>query len=175
MQFGCVKCDPIAVPEIIASPELDNQHVAVHGIIFYGEGCEQDEYLVLPKEGPFDGVGPIPFPDSLDRSKCILIEEANLFDRLGGSSASGAFVFKYDAIIVGQIRRHLRSSHPVRITDLWLIVVQDWVDEGLGWTNHSLRVVMFPEIRMPTLPWSGFKGERNAYPLIRVLPEPENI
>lgn len=170
MQFGCIKCDPMSVPEVIAAPELNNQHVAVHGIIYYGEGCEKDEYLLLPKEGPFDGVGPIPVPESLDRSKCLLIEEPNLYDKLGGSSVAGAFRFKDDAVLIGAIRRQPGSGHPVRIGDLWLIVMQRWTDEGLGWTNHSFRVITFPHDRFPPLPWSGFQGERDAYPVIRVYP-----
>lgn len=172
MHFGFLKCDPISVPDVIASPDLNNQHIAVHGIIYYGEGCEKDEFLLLPKEGPFDGVGPIPVPESLDRDKCLLIVEPDLYDRLGGSSACGAFLFKDDAVLIGQIRRHPGSNHPVRIGDLWLIVMQRWTDEGLGWTNHSLRVITFPQNRLPPLPWTGFQGERDAYPVIRVSPPP---
>ncbi len=172
MQFGCLECDPISVPEVIASPDLDNQYVAVHGIIFYGEGCEKDEYLVLPKEGPFDGVGPIPMPESLDRSKSLLIEESNLYNRLGGSSVCGLFLFKDDAILIGQVRRRPGSEHPFRIGDLWLVLMQRWSDEGLGWTNRSLRVIAFPQHRLPPLPWSGFEGKGHAYPVIRVYPQP---
>jgi hypothetical protein len=170
MQFGHLKCDPISVSKVIASPDLDGQHMAVHGIIYYGEGCGEDEYLLLPKEGPFDGVGPIPMPAHLDRSKCILIEEPHLYHRLGGSSAAGAFLFKDDAILVGQIRRRSESAHPVRIGDLWLIVMQRWADEGLGWTHHNLRVILFPQDRLPPLPWSGYQGPGYAYPLIRAYP-----
>ena len=175
MQFGCLKCDPITVPQAISSPELDNQYVAVPGIIYYGEGCEEGEYLLLPKEGPFDGVGPIPMPESLDRAKCLLIEEPNLDDRLGGSSVCGAFLFKEDSILVGRIRRHPGSDHPVRIGDLWLVVMQGWADEGLGWTSHNLRVITFPQDRLPPLPWNGFQGERHAYPVIRVYPQPNDM
>lgn len=172
MQFGCLRCDPISVTQAIASPDLDNQHVAVHGIIYYGEGCGEGEYLLLSKEGPFDGVGPIPMPESLDRRKCLLIEETDLYNRLGGSSVCGAFLFKDDAIIVGQISRHPGTDHPFRIGNLWLIVMQRWSDEGLGWVHRSLRVIMFPHDRLPRLPWDGFEGERDAYPLLSVYPQP---
>jgi hypothetical protein len=174
MQFGCLKCDPISIPEVIASPDFDNQNIAVHGIIYYGEGCEKDEYLVLPKEGPFDGVWPIAVPESLDRSKCLLIEEPNLFNKLGGSSACGAWLFKEDAILVGQIRRQPGSNPQVRICNLWLILMQNWADEGMGWTNHNLRVIIFPQSALPPLPWMGFQGKRNAYPVLRVYPQPND-
>ena len=36
------------------------------------------------------------------------------------------------------------SDHPVRISNLWLIVMQRWADEGVGSTNHSIRAITFP-------------------------------
>jgi YD repeat-containing protein len=94
--------------------------------------CEQGEFVLLPKEGPFDGKDPLPPIVSLDRSKCLLIEEPDLDRRMGGSSACGTFRYKHDAIVVGQIRRRPGSDHPVRIGDLWLIVTQDWENWGQG-------------------------------------------
>ena len=169
MGFGLLKCNSLSVAEVIAAPDLDGQCVGVHGILFHGDGCATNEFLLLPKNGPFDGVGPIPMPDVLDREQCLLIDEQDLDHRLGGSSVAGLYRYKYDAIVVGQIRRMPGTDHPVRIGNLWLILMQDWEDFGHGHPYHDLRVVNFPA-PLPALPWSGFQGERYASPVIRLDP-----
>jgi hypothetical protein len=169
MDFGLLRCDPLSVGEVIRSSDLDGQYVGVHGIVFYGDGCADDEFLLLPKEGPFDGVGPIPMPDVLDRSRCLLIEERDLDNRLGGSSVVGAFRYKHDAIVVGQIRRWPGTDHPVRIGNLWLIVMQHWLDLGYGPPSRDFRVIAFSG-PLPALPWRGFQGERHVSPIVRVDP-----
>lgn len=172
MALERLQCDPVSVEEVIASLQFDGQHLAVHGVIYYGDGCEKDEYLLLPKGGAFDGDQSIPMPVSVDRDKCLLIDEPRLYEALGGSSVCGAFLFKEDAIVVGEIRRQPGSAHPVRIGHLWMILTQNWRDEGLGWTIHRMRVVTFPRDRLPPLPWSGFQGNEHAYPLIEIHPVP---
>jgi hypothetical protein len=173
MQFGNLKCKPIPVNQVIDGRDFDGQHAAIHGILFYGEGCETDEFLLLPKDGTFDGVGPIPMPTKLDRSRCLLIEERNLDAKLGGSSVAGLYRFKNDAIVIGEIRRQPLSSHPVRIGDLWLILMQDWLDMGFGAgsAHHELRVISFPQRRLPVLPWNGMKA--NGSCVIQIQPSQE--
>jgi len=169
MQFGLLQCNPLSVEEVIDYADLDNQYVGVHGILYYGEGCEENEFVLIPKAGPFDGNDPLPTIRSLDRSKCLLIEEPNLESRLGMSGACGLFRWKHDVIIVGQIRRRAGSDHPVRIGDLWLILMQHWLDLGQGEPSHEVRVIAFPR-HLRQLPWSGFEGERHVSPVIRVDP-----
>ena len=168
MSFGLLKCNPLSVAEVIGSAELDGQYVSVHGTLFYGDGCAMDEFLLLPREGPFDGNG-IPMPNVLDRDQCLLIEEPDLDNKLGGSSVAGIYRYKEDAIVVGQIRRVPGAEHPVRIMSLWLIVMQHWLDFGIGPPSHELRVINFPA-SFPILPWSGFQGESHVAPVIRVDP-----
>jgi hypothetical protein len=155
MPFGHLVCRPISVKEVIERPDCDGQHMPVHGLLFYGEGCEKNEFLLLPKEGSFDGVGPIPMPKSLDRSKCILIEEPDLDTKLGGSSASGLYRYKNDAIVIGQVRRQVDSVHPVRVSELWLILMQDWLEMPRGSAFHEVRVIAFPQHLPSNLPWKG--------------------
>ncbi len=169
MSFGILNCDPLSVAEVIRSSDLDGNFVSVHGILFYGDGCESNEFLLMPKKGPFDGVGPIPMPDVLDRQNCLLIEESDLDDRLGGSSVAGLYRYKYDAIVVGQIRRTPGTEHPVRIGNLMLILMQNWEDLGHRNPYHNLRVINFPTT-FSALPWTGFQGERYASPVIRIDP-----
>lgn len=169
MEFRLLQCNPLSVEEVISSDDLDNQHVGVHGIVYYGEGCDKDEFLLLPKCGPFDGVGPIPMPSVLDRAKCLLIDEPDLNRTLGSSSACGSFLWKHDAIVIGQVQRKPGSAHPVRIGELWLLILQHWLDVGHGEASHDFRVIAFP--RQPLhLPFRGFEGERHASPIIRIDP-----
>jgi len=155
MPFGNLVCYPISVKEVIERHDCDGQYMAIHGLLFYGDGCETNEFLLLPKDGPFTGVGPIPMPESLDRRECILIEEPALDSRLGGSSVSGLYRYKDDAVVIGRVRRHVASRHPVRVGELWLILMQDWMEMPRGSAFHELRVVAFPHSRLPKLPWNN--------------------
>lgn len=170
MQFGLLSCLPLSVEEAIDFSDLDNQLVGVHGVLYYGEGCEENEFVLLSKNGPFDGNDPLTAIHTVDRNKCLLIDEPNLEARLGKSGACGLFRWKHDAIVVGQIRRVPGSKHPVRIHKLLLIVLQSWDDfGGVGRPYHSLRLVAFPR-HLPSLPWSGFKGDRHVAPILLVDP-----
>src|SRR4051794_39726682 len=120
MTFGRLVCNPLSVREVINDPALDSKHVAVHGLLYKGQGCEDWEWLLLPKEGPFNGVEPIPMPASLNRSQCLLIERPEDFSKLGSSGAAGLWYWKHDCIIVGQIRHRPGTDHPFRIGDLWM-------------------------------------------------------
>lgn len=91
MTFGRLICEPLSVMEVIDDPSLDGKHLAVHGLFYLGEGCDDDEYLLMPKNGPFDGVGPIPIPESLNRSQCLFIERPDDFEKLGSSGAAGLY------------------------------------------------------------------------------------
>jgi len=170
MQFGVLDFEPLSVAEVTSMTDLDGQHVGVHGILYYGEGCEQNEFVLLPKSGPFDGVDSLPTITAFDRNTCVLIGEPDLESRLGTSGACGLFRWKHDAIVVGQIRHQPESTHPVRIEHLWAILIQSWDDfGGMGKPYHKIRVVMFPG-QLPELPWRGFRGERHVSPVIRVEP-----
>lgn len=96
MNFGWLVCEPLSVREVIDDPGLDNKHVAVHGLFYLGEGCGEGEHLLLPKEGPFNGVGPIPMPESLNRAECLLVEQPGLGDKLGSSGVCGSYFWKHE-------------------------------------------------------------------------------
>lgn len=174
MAFGRLVCEPFSVREVIDNPDLDNQHVAVHGLLYKGQGCQVGEWLLLPKEGPFDGVGPIPMPESLNRAECLLIEQPGLGDKLGPSGVCGAYFWKHDCILVGQIRHRPGTDHPFRIGDLWVMLLQDWLDSewgvgrAKGLPRHELRLVLFSPPNAPALPWSG--PEQHGNPVIRLHP-----
>ena len=87
MKFGWLDCFPLSVQQVVNNRELDETHVAVHGVFFKGKGCRMEECFLLPKEGPFDG-GTIPIPEPLNRSESLLIEDPNL-GKLGSSGAAG--------------------------------------------------------------------------------------
>src|SRR5438552_1239909 len=144
MNFGRLVCEPLSVREVIGDPDLDNKHVAVHGLFYLGEGCGEDEFLLLPKEGPFDGVEPIPMPESLDRAECLFIEQPDLWSKVGKSGAAGLYYWKHDCILVGQIRHRPGTAHPFRIGDLWIMLLQMWDNEGMEKSPfHELRLVLF--------------------------------
>ena len=173
MDFGTISSNPLSVAEVIGNPDLANQYVAVHGIIYYGEGCEEREILLLPKEGPFDGK-PIPKPKSLDRRKCLLIEPPDIYDdfyaKLGSFAMLGSCLWNVNAILVGQIRHRPEFDQPVRIGALWLMIVQEWQDFGGGKFHHILSVSAFPQNSLPQLPWSGPQTERCGQPVIYIHP-----
>jgi hypothetical protein len=172
MTPGQLVCEPLSVREVIDDPHLDGKHVAVHGLFYLGEGCGEGEHLLLPKNGPFDGVGPIPMPESLNRAECLFIEQRDLDSKLGKSGEAGLFHWKQDCIIVGQIRHCPGTDHPYRIGDLWVMLLQDWlggewgVGRGKAVPYHQLRLVLFSPPNAPPLPWSGPKQHGN--PLIRL-------
>jgi hypothetical protein len=161
----------MSVSEVIARQDLQSQIVAVHGILFLGEGCSDNEFLLLPKSGPFDGVGPIPMPKSLDRTKSLLIEEVQLDQQLGGSSVAGAYSYKLDALVIGEFSRHEGTDHPYRLGSLLLLLVQDYTDYtpyGQNWINRRLKVITFSGNRMPQSTWQGFRGDSDANPLVTI-------
>jgi hypothetical protein len=167
MNNRSLSCRPLPVNTILELEDLEGQIVCVHGVIFHGEGCEPGEFLILPKDGPFDGVGPIPLPNPVNRRECILIEEGDLDQKLGGSSVAGNYRYKYDAILIGCIRRIEDSVHPVRITDLLMVVMQDIEEYGVGIPNHDFRVILFSK-SFPSPPWRGYEGTQFPYPLIQI-------
>jgi len=147
MMFQYLDCDPVSVAEAIEHPEWDNQFLAVHGVIFYGDGCQDGEFLLLPKTGRFDGTS-ISMPRSIDRAQCLLIEQDDIDSKLGGSSATGGYRYLYDSIVVGRICRTPMSEHPVRITNLCIVLMQDWEEMPKGKPYHKLRIVTFPDQRI---------------------------
>lgn len=172
MTFGRLVCDPLSVQEVIGDPDLDNQHVAVHGLLYKGHGCQDWEWLLLPKGGPFDGVEPIPMPASLNRSECLLIERPDDFSKLGKSGAAGLWYWKHDCIVVGQIRHRPGTEHPFRIGDLWMMFLQMWDNEGMekGPPFHQVRLVLFSPPNLPELPWSGPVPKKRGDSVIRLDP-----
>ena len=174
MTFGQLVCEPLSVMEVIDDAGLDGKHVAVHGLLYKGQGCEDWEWLLLPKKGPFDGVGPIPMPESLNRSECLLIDRPDDFDKLGSSGVCGLYFWKHDCILVGQIRHCPGTDHPYRIGDLWVMLLQDWLDSewGVGrergFPYHQLRLVLFSPSNPPGLPWSGPTTKQHGSPVIRI-------
>jgi hypothetical protein len=176
MLFGQLVCDPLPVLEVIEETSFDGKHVAVHGVLYKGEGCQVGEWLLLPKEGPFDGVGPIPMPESLNRTRCLLIEQPGLGDKLGSSGVCGSYFWKHDCILVGQIRHRVGTDHPFRVGDLWVMLLQDWLDRewGVGREKglpyHQLRLVLFSPSNPAELPWSGPTMKNHGSPVIRISP-----
>jgi hypothetical protein len=174
MTFGRLLCEPLSVREVLDDPDLDNKHVAVHGLFYLGEGCGEGEFLLLPKDGPFDGVGPIPMPESLDRAKCLFIEQPDIGSKVGKSGAAGAYHWKHDCILVGQIRHHPGTDHPFRVGDLWVMLLQDWlgsewgVGSAKGLPYHQLRLVLFSSMHPIELPWSGPAPKRRGDVVIRI-------
>jgi hypothetical protein len=170
MKFGRLVCEPLSVREVIDNPEFQNKYVAVHGVLYLGEGCAEDEFLLLPKEGPFDGVGPIPMPVSLDRAECLFIEQADIWNKVGKSGAAGLYHWKHDCILVGQIRHRPGTDHPFRVGDLWVLILQDWLDCGKGQPFHEMRLVLFSPPNPVELPWSGPTAKRHGDSVIHVNP-----
>lgn len=174
MITGKMTCCPIAVQEVLKTPELADQIVAIHGILLHGEGCRPGEFMLLPKDGPFDGVGPIPMPEALERSSCLLVEEPGIEKRLGSSGWTGPFLWRTDAIVIGRLRRGPFGEYRAKICDLWLIILQTWLDNlSMGPPTHEMRVVMFPGDRLPPLPWIGHYYHRGCS-LVDVFPVPED-
>lgn len=176
MSFGQLVCEPLSVGEVIADPNLDSKLAAVHGLFYLGEGCRSSEYLLLSKDGPFDGVGPIPMPESLDRSACMLIEQPGLSDKLGSSGTSGAYFWKHDCVLVGRIRHCPGTDHPFRIGDLWAMLLQDWLssDWGVGRQKglpyHLLRLVLFSPSYPGDSPGKSPTSTNEVNPMIRLGP-----
>jgi hypothetical protein len=176
MNFGSLVCQPLSVREVIADPDSDNRRFAIHGLFYKGKGCQEGEWLLLPKDGPFDGVGPIPMPERLDRSKCLLVEMPNDFGKLGSSDVVGEYQWKHDCVLVGQIRHRPGTDHPFRVGDLWIMLLQDWL--GSEWTvgrakglpYHQLRLALFSPPTLPELPWSSPDPKYPGDTVIRLDP-----
>lgn len=168
MTWGRLICEPLSVREAIEDPDLDNKYVAVHGLFYLGEGCNANEFLLLPKDGPFDGVGPIPLPKILIREECLLIEQADLWSNVGKSGAAGLYHWKHDCIVVGQIRHRPGTNHPYRVGNLWVMLLQDWQDIGDGPPFHQVRLVLFSHPTPPKLPWLGAATQRRGDTVLRL-------
>src|SRR5262249_41298901 len=100
--------------------------------------------------------------------RCLLIEEPNI-QRALGPAATGLVLWREDAIIVGRIRRCPGSRHPVRIGDVWLVVTQEWFDQGVV-VSRGLWLTAFSEDRDPALPWEGAGTERYGSPVVSLQP-----
>jgi len=168
MTFARLVCQPLSVREGIDDPHLDGKHIAVHGLFYLGQGCGEDEFLLLQKDGPFDGVGPIPMPESLDRAECLLIEQPDIWSNIGKSGAAGLYYWKHDCILVGQIRHRPGTDHPFRIGDLWVMLLQDWEDFGKGPPHHQLRLALFSQPNPAEIPWSGPAPKQRGDVVIRI-------
>lgn len=174
MMFSRANVRPCSVAEAIGDSNLEGKIVGVHGVLYYGKGCRPGEYLCYEKSGPFDGLGPIPMPGALDRGKCLLVEQAQLEDRLAGWLAAGDFLIKWDSIIVGTIRRAPGTEHPVRITDLVLLFIQDCMDVGRGKQSISASIICFPEA-LPTNQPGRNVASRLGLPAFDIVPSSDGI
>lgn len=168
MATGRFVCEPLTVQEVIDDPNLNHKHVAVHGLFYLGAGCAEGEYLILPRSGPFDGVGPIPLPNSINREECLFVEQSDVGSKVGSSGAAGLYFWKNDCVIVGQIRHRPGTDHPYRIGDLWLMMLQDWLDQGKGQPFHQMRLVFFSYPTSSELPWDGPITKRHGDPVIQI-------
>jgi hypothetical protein len=168
MNESLIGIRPFTVPEVIKDASLDSKYVSVHGILYNGEGCKPGEHLLLPRMGPFDGVGPIPMPENLDRRNCLLIDEPGLESQLLGWGAMGSFLWKWDAVIAGKLSRSTRSEHQVRVFSLCFLMVQDWMDIGRGAYSHNMRIGVFPPSRLSDINQSTV-GMRHGLPTIEIL------
>lgn len=163
--------DTMPVNEVVSRRDLDRHFIAVHGLLYCGSGYMPGEFILLPKEGPFDG-SVLPMSElCISRNAGILIHESNLHDKLGGSSAVGSFVYYEDAIVLGEIIHSPAPNNIVSICNLWLIIMQRWGSLSSDWNHHAMKIVIFPENRLPKLPWSGFQGEDDAHPRVEFIPQ----
>ena len=170
MKLGRLYIEPLSVEKVIADRTLDKSIVGVHGLLFYGKGCQEGEFLLLAKPGPFDGVGPIPLPDEIDRSRCLLINQPELQKKLGSSGASGDYIWKCDTIVIGQISHHPGETHPIQMQNLWLMLLQDYLGYRNGKAYHGVYMVFFSEPDPTLPPWNERKTIRSDQPAIIIDP-----
>jgi len=164
MAFGFLKCSPVSVEGALETKELDGQFIVVHGVLYQGEGCIAEEFLCLPKHGPFDGVD-VGGAIIKDRKHALLISEASLQRRMiAVSPSSGRYLYRYDAMIVGRIRRTPSMGYDVCMTDLLMMILQCFDPISSESTFHRLYVINFHEDRLPALPWTSITLPKSVAP-----------
>src|SRR5215207_113154 len=165
--------EPTTVTEVADDiNRFAGRYAAVHGILYYGDdGPESSrQFLLLPKEGHFDGVIPAPleFPDP---SRILVVQDPKLLDRFYGTipNAFGGYWYKFDAIVIGRLMRQADSPCPVCITDLFLIVLQRGDPATRGRDARRLIVVGFPERPVPPDSWQAPRSRLSTAPALQLF------
>jgi hypothetical protein len=128
--------------------------VAVHGLFYIGSESVCRDYLLIPKKA-FDGVDP-GIVKIENRADVILIDEPALGPKLKQlPKACGSYIYKYDAVVVGSVRRRDGGGYGVALTDLWMIVMQSSLPLQSGRISRSFCLVNFDAERLPS---TAFKG-----------------
>jgi hypothetical protein len=169
MPFGLLSGELIGVPEVLQNPNFNEQHIAVHGLLYVGRESLQGEFLCLPKAGPFNGIdtGIVKIED---RSKVLLISDPALKSKFASlPQACGDFIYRYDAIVVGRVRREPRLQYSVVLTDLWMIVLQHLFPLPHGPDSTSFHVMNFLNDSVPANKWTGLVHQTNI-PFLRSEP-----
>jgi hypothetical protein len=172
MQFGSLHADVLSVEDVISTADLDGQVAAVHGVLYRGKDCLEDEYLLLPKYGLFDGIdiGEI----KVERLRVLAIDEPNLSRHLVGvqQGACGAWTTKIDSIVIGQIQKRRFLEYNAFVTNIWMMVLQ-FVSPLSETVNYRrISAINFPQERTPSMPCDGIHYESTKLASVDLMPFP---
>ena len=141
----------------LASKELEGTIVAIHGVLYYGQGCMNDRFVLIHKAGGFDGTVPIPRNacEPIDPSKCIMLDYPDLQDRMGSGTTTGApWLWRCDAIVIGTLGFTNTIPYPARLYDLTFITFQKWDEfperkraEHEITASHFLKTVILGDMK----------------------------
>jgi hypothetical protein len=176
MKFGSLSSKPLAVSDVVQNASvLDGQYVAVHGVLYLGEGSPNDSFVCLPKTGAFDGTVPLP-PMIPPVESTIEVVQSELLHRLYGTvpSWSGDYLYHCDAIVVGQIRVRQDVQPAVSITNLWMVMIQTAADPE-WYTDHQLYLLTFPENPLPPLPWASISVNASKGAVLKLQPAEQSV
>src|SRR4051794_17270037 len=119
MSFNLLEGRLLSISDVVQNRKYDDQVVAVHGLFYIGSESVCRDYLLIPKKA-FDGVDP-GIVKIENRADVILIDEPALGPKLKQlPKACGSYIYKYDAVVVGSVRRRDGGGYGVALTDLWM-------------------------------------------------------
>jgi hypothetical protein len=157
---------PLSIPRILEMRELDGKFVAVHGILYSGEGCRGDEFLCLPKDGGFDGITPGRLP--VRRAASLCVREPTLatkFENL--PSFCGPYAYQFDAIVMGRFRRGEWDGCAGAMEDLLMVVLHEIAQPSIHY-DLGVHVISFSRQRVLADGVTKTSLEENVGPGFRV-------
>jgi hypothetical protein len=165
MSFGFLHGSLYSVDEVIKTPALDGEIIAVNGVFYSGPEAPDSEFVLLSKHGWFDatGVADVKFEG---KQNVITINDPLLATRINShiASACGEFLHKYDCMIVGRVQKDSASGFGASIREVNLLVLTSWREGG---PKQHVYVLSFPERGLPPLPWTS-PVNRNGMPVLEM-------
>jgi hypothetical protein len=171
MQFGNLNADVLSVEEVLNKNGIDGRIAAVHGVLYRGKGCLEQEFLLLPKFELFDGldIGEV----RINKHRVLAIEPDISTHLVGTPSGSGLWTTKIDAIIVGRINKSRFLEYGAFLSDIWIMILQ-YVSPLNETTNfRKISVINFSQDPISPMPDEGIRYEVTNLASVDLMPFPK--